>query len=400
MHPIKYNIRLVSYGISWYYIPVAIPYDINSFGKDISMNTVNIENKLHLSAPKISLNTNEMSLAEQVADWYIKTYITAFSSFKELDNDMYKMILNRVINKAYMYSKDEDISLEAAMCSLSSKFYNNGSERYYNYIHANVAEERVIMKACQESYERAFTYMMLLMGHRVVSFIHQCKAVNQYFMEIEDIFTEILIKLYNICCSYPLDKTEELSHNQKYLHTEFLHFYREQIAGKNDILCCSGTSRSRIDRVAAYVTSQADISGNTNLSKKDIKKATNARDSEIIAYYALHGKLSIDTTEGRIIASSVADESCTPEEYVCEVSSASCQVAEVLNMSEEEVNDILKALVKHIDEVQTTVTGRVRKLSNRSIQQFCKQENVSLTLVKNVLKEYTFAKTGQNIFFA
>lgn len=360
----------------------------------------NIVELLKITAPTIAITSDELKATDKVATWYLDTYVLAFNPIKKVEDATYIMLRNRIINISVETFPDKPL-VEAI--DMISREYKLPSGKYTNLIHATFEEEREIVLACKADIDNAFTYMFLFMAHKVVSFMFDNNYQKNRFMEAGDIFNEMLLKLYDICCSFPLDKYPEGGLNNTYLFYSLKQFYRGEIAGKNDIFCYSGSSRRRIERVAYYMQENLDFDGKTSATKKDIKKATDARDSDLMAYYAMSESLSLDTIEGAEVLNVLIDPASDVADVYDDQQSEETtikNISKVLDLTEKEVRTIIKAVVKAVESSCITETGKVRKISNRTIKAMCKQKKYQPDMVKKVLSEYAFDKTGQNIFFA
>ena len=357
-----------------------------------------LEETLKLKAPEFKLTEQENELVDSLVINYGETYLLPFCEIKEMEEKTKCLLRYRIINVA----SQRQGTLVESLKSLSSgsKWLD---ENYYNMIHANSDEERVIIEACQAGAENAFTYMYLLMGHKVTSFVYDIKFEGYRYVEPGDLYNDLLIELFRICCTYPLDKYAFGGLTYTYVQNNLMNFLYEDIFSKNDILSYNAGTKKRLNTIKKTLDDICDMDGKTSLSTEEIRNLTSARKCEFDIYHMISSPLSFDSNDGflnRTVQDKTANISiekiCPEEENICQT------VAKNLRFTEEEIDELINALIKHVEECHVTVTGKVRKISRRSLRTFCQKQGKTVNTrdVKRILEEYAFAKTGRKIFFA
>jgi len=359
-----------------------------------------IEALIKIEAPEITLSAKELKAANTVANNYVRTYLVPFNRLQRTSDETFKFIRNRVINLAIEYHSDKRL-IDAIDCMASP--YQIAEGVYTNLVHAMVEEERAIIAACKNGMQEAFTYMFLLMGHKVTTFIYENCRYGYKYVGLDDLASELLIELYNVCCSFSLEKNDG-GIGTGYLRNQLKHFYRDQIMGKNDVICCSGRTKQRINKALLLIESECDIDGKIGMTSDEIKAATDVRSKELLACYIERNTMSFDSKDGikeqKLLLDPTSDFS--NEEDVCD-DELCFRIAKAIHISEEEINELLRALIQHVEEYHVKSNGKVRKFSRRNLYQFCKahgNNSVNYALVTKVLSEYAFQKTGRRVAVA
>lgn len=357
-----------------------------------------IEEVLKLTTPKAQLSEQERKLVDNIAINYERCYLVPFCELQWMEEETFVLLKNRIINVA---AQGEHSLVEALQnISSGSKWLESD---YYNLIHANADEERAIVEACQAGVDNIFTYMFLLMGHKVTSFVYNIKFVGYRYIEQADLYNELIIELFRICSTYPLDKYTYGGLNYPYVYNSLMHFLYDEVLGKNAIISCPAATKKRMERIKKTLEANCDMDGKTTLTTEEIRQISSARKSELDVFYMLSNSVSFDSNEGFInktledeTANIFVEQFCPEEENVCQ------HIAKNLRFTEEEINELIKALIKHVDECHTTATGKIRKISRRSLRTFCQKQGKTINTreVKQILEEYAYAKTGRKIFFA
>ena len=357
-----------------------------------------IKEVLKLTTPKVQLSEQERKLVDHIAINYERCYLVPFCELQWMEEETFVLLKNRIINVA----AQGDGSLMDALNNISSgaKWLETD---YYNLIHANADEERVIIEACQAGVNNIFTYMFLLMGHKVTSFVYKINFSGYRYVDQDDLYNDLIIELYRICSTYPLDKYTYGGLNYPYVYNSLMHFLYDEVLGKNSIISCSAATKKRMAQIKKTLEDNCDIDGKTTLTTEEIRQLSSARKSELEVFYMLSNSISFDCNES-YINKTLEDETgnisveqfCPEEENVCQ------KMAKNLRFTEEEIDELIKALIKHVDECHTTTTGKIRKISRRSLRSFCQKQGktVNTTDVKRILEEFAYAKTGRKIFFA